>query len=70
MVSIARRTLTLVVSPGPIDAGRLAVRLAALDSALLLDGGASTQVSAVAGAFTLDVAGVYGVPDALVMRPR
>jgi uncharacterized protein YigE (DUF2233 family) len=66
------RTLTLVVSPGPIDAGRLAERLAALGfhSALLLDGGASTQVSAVAGAFTLDVAGVYGVPDALVVRPR
>jgi uncharacterized protein YigE (DUF2233 family) len=66
------RTLTLVVSPGPIDAGRLAERLAGLGfhSALLLDGGASTQVSAAAGGFTLEVAGVYGVPDALVMRPR
>ena len=66
------RTLTLVVSPGPIDAGRLAERLAGLgfDSALLLDGGASTQVSAAAGSFALDVSGVYGVPDALVMRAR
>jgi uncharacterized protein YigE (DUF2233 family) len=66
------RTLTLVVSPGPIDAGRLAERLAGLGfhSALLLDGGASTQVSAVAGRFTLDVSGVYGVPDALVVRAR
>jgi uncharacterized protein YigE (DUF2233 family) len=66
------RTLTLVVSPGPIDAGRLAERLAGLGfhSALLLDGGASTQVSAAAGTFTLDVAGVYGVPDALVVRSR
>jgi uncharacterized protein YigE (DUF2233 family) len=66
------RTLTLVVSPGPIDAGRLAERLAGLGfhSALLLDGGASTQVSAAAGRFTLDVSGAYGVPDALVVRSR
>jgi phosphodiester glycosidase len=66
------RTLTLVVSPGPIEAGRLAEMLARLGfhSALLLDGGASTQVSAAAGRFTLDVPGAYGVPDALVVRPR
>ena len=66
------RTLTLVVSPGPIEAGRLAQRLAALgfDSALLLDGGASTQASVAAGKFVLDVPGAYGVPDALVVRPR
>ena len=66
------RTLTLVVSPGPIEAGRLADLLARLGfySALLLDGGASTQVSAAAGRFTLDVSGAYGVPDALVVRPR
>jgi uncharacterized protein YigE (DUF2233 family) len=66
------RTLTLVVSPGPIEAGRLAGLLARLGfhSALLLDGGASTQLSAAAGRFTLDVPGAYGVPDALVVRPR
>jgi uncharacterized protein YigE (DUF2233 family) len=66
------RTLTLVVSPGPIEAGRLAELLAALGfrSAILLDGGASTQISAAAGRFTLDVPGAYGVPDALVIRPR
>lgn len=66
------RTLTLVVSPGPIEAGRLAERLAGLgfDSALLLDGGASTQVSVTAGRFVLDVPGAYGVPDALVVRAR
>ena len=66
------RTLTLVVSPAPIDAGRLAERLAGLGfySALLLDGGASTQVSAAAGGFALDVSAVYGVPDALVIRSR
>jgi uncharacterized protein YigE (DUF2233 family) len=66
------RTLTLFVSPGPIEAGRLAELLARLGfhSALLLDGGASTQVSAAAGRFTLDVPGAYGVPDALVVRSR
>jgi uncharacterized protein YigE (DUF2233 family) len=66
------RTLTLLVSPGPIEAGRLADLLVRLGfySALLLDGGASTQVSAAAGRFTLDVSGAYGVPDALVVRPR
>ena len=66
------RTLTLVVSPGPIDAGRLAELLAGLgfQTALLLDGGASTQISAAAGRFALDVPGAYGVPDALVIRPR
>lgn len=66
------RTLTLVVSPGSVEAGRLADLLARLGfhSALLLDGGASTQVSAAAGRFTLDVPGAYGVPDALVIRSR
>jgi exopolysaccharide biosynthesis protein len=47
----------------------LLVRLG-FHSALLLDGGASTQVSAAAGRFTLDVPGAYGVPDALVVRSR
>jgi uncharacterized protein YigE (DUF2233 family) len=66
------RTLTLVVSPGPIEAGRLAELLAGLGfhSALLLDGGASTQISAAVGRFTLEVSGAYGVPDALVIRAR
>jgi uncharacterized protein YigE (DUF2233 family) len=66
------RRLTLIVSPGPIDAGRLAELLAGLgfQTALLLDGGASTQISAAAGRFALDVPGAYGVPDALVIRPR
>jgi uncharacterized protein YigE (DUF2233 family) len=66
------RTLTLVVCPGPVEAGRLADLLARLGfhSALLLDGGASTQISAAVGRFTLDVPGAYGVPDALVVRSR
>jgi len=68
----AGRTLTLAVSDTGIDASRLAALLARLgfDSALLLDGGASTQVSVAAGSFTLDVPGLYGVPDALVLRAR
>jgi hypothetical protein len=66
------RTLTLVVSPGGIEAGALASLLQRLGfhSALMLDGGASTQVSAAIGGFTLDVPGAYGVPDALVIRAR
>ena len=65
------RTLTLVVA-GPIEANRLADLLVRLGfySALMLDGGASTQISVAAGPFTLDVSGAYGVPDALVMRGR
>jgi uncharacterized protein YigE (DUF2233 family) len=68
----AGRKLTLVVSRSSIEAGRLAALLARLGfhSALLLDGGASTQISAAVGRFTLDVPGVYGVPDALVVRAR
>ena len=66
------RTLTLLVTRTPADAGRLAALLARLGfySALMLDGGASTQMSVTVGAFTVDVAGLYGVPDALVVRGR
>jgi uncharacterized protein YigE (DUF2233 family) len=66
------QALTLVVSRSPVEAAGLADLLARLgfDSALLLDGGASTQISAAAGGFTLDIPGAYGVPDALVIRPR
>ncbi|HUG55064.1 MAG TPA: phosphodiester glycosidase family protein [Vicinamibacteria bacterium] len=66
------KTLTLVVTRSAMDATRLARLLARLGfhSALLLDGGASTQVSVAFGAFALDVPGAYGVPDALVVRSR
>lgn len=66
------RTLTLLVTRTPADAGRLAALLGRLGfySALMLDGGASTQMSVTAGEFTVDVAGLYGVPDALVVRGR
>ena len=66
------RTLTLLVTRTSADAGRLAALLGRLGfhSALMLDGGASTQMSVAVGAFTIDVAGLYGVPDALVVRAR
>jgi exopolysaccharide biosynthesis protein len=66
------RALTVLVTRAPVDAGALAQALEQLgfESALLLDGGPSTQLSAAAGAFTLDVAGAYAVPDVLVVRER
>jgi len=79
---VARRTavalersgdaLTLVVVDDPIDANELAQRLAAagFDSALLLDGGPSTQLAVAIGAVRADVPGGYPVPDLLVIMPR
>ena len=79
---IARRTavalersgeaLTLVVVDEPIDANELAQSLASagFDSALLLDGGPSTQLSVAVGDARADVPGGYPVPDLLVIVPR
>ncbi len=66
------RTLTLVVTRAPAEANRLAALLAGLGfySALMLDGGASTQLSVATGSFTVEIPGLYGVPDALVIRGR
>lgn len=66
------RYLTLVVTRDDAEAGALARALAALelDSALLLDGGPSTQLSARAGQLALDVPGGYAVPDLLLLLPR
>jgi hypothetical protein len=70
-------SLTLVVAPSAVDAASLGVRLAKLgfDSALLLDGGPSTQlalkVGGAAGAgVDRSVAGAYGVPDLLAIVRR
>lgn len=77
---VARRTavavtkdgasLTLVVAPSAVDAAALGARLAELGfhSALLLDGGPSTQLALRGGAG--DVAGAYDVPDLLAMIRR
>jgi hypothetical protein len=66
------RFLTVVVASGAVTAGALAGALAALsfDTALMLDGGPSTQLRARVGGLVLDVPGGYGVPDLLVVRPR
>jgi hypothetical protein len=62
--------LTLVVVDAAIDANDLAQRLAAsgFDSAILLDGGPSTQLALELGSVDLDLPGGYGVPDLLLIR--
>jgi exopolysaccharide biosynthesis protein len=66
------RSLTLVATYLPADAQRLAELLARLGfrSALMFDGGPSSQLSAALGDLHLDLRGGYAVPDALVVRPR
>jgi exopolysaccharide biosynthesis protein len=66
------RTFTLVVTHAAAEAQRLAELLAHLGfhSALMFDGGPSSQLSAAAGALRLDLPGAYPVPDALVVHPR
>jgi uncharacterized protein YigE (DUF2233 family) len=63
--------LTLVVVDDPIDANELAARLAAagFDTALMLDGGPSTQLSLHLPPAHLDLPGAYPVPDLLVILP-
>jgi uncharacterized protein YigE (DUF2233 family) len=64
-------SLTLVVAPSAVDAAALGARLAKLGfhSALLLDGGPSTQL-ALEGRGEGSVAGAYGVPDLLALIRR
>jgi uncharacterized protein YigE (DUF2233 family) len=67
------RSLTLVIAARPIDATSLGNRLAALGfhSALLFDGGPSTQIAtAVGAAGQLDIPGGYPVPDLLAIVRR
>lgn len=66
------RRLVLAVSRWPTFAEHLAglfVRLG-VSSAILLDGGPSTQLAAQLGELRLDLPGGYGVPDLLVVRRR
>ena len=65
-------TLTVIVSRGRLEAAVLAERLLALGawSAVMLDGGPSTQLSFQAGSTTIEVPGGYGVPDLLLVRSR
>jgi hypothetical protein len=66
------RRLTVVVTRQTISATALARELERLGfhSALMLDGGPSTQLSAEIGNLALEIPGGYPVPDALVLRPR
>jgi hypothetical protein len=66
------RFLTLVATYASADAQRLAELLATLgfDSALMFDGGPSSQLSAALGNLHLDLRGGYAVPDVLLVRPR
>jgi exopolysaccharide biosynthesis protein len=66
------RFLTIVVARARMEAGALARVLERLGfhHALMLDGGPSTQLSAQLGAFNLEIAGGYAVPDLLLIRPR
>ncbi len=68
----AGRFLTLVVTRDSTEAQRLAEMLARLgfDSALMLDGGPSSQLSAAVGPWELEMRGGYAVPDLLVIRRR
>lgn len=64
--------LTVAVTRARLDARLLAERLAALGawSALMLDGGPSTQLSFAAGSTSIEIPGGYGVPDLLLLRRR
>lgn len=66
------RFLTIVIARARMEAGALARTLERLGfhRALMLDGGPSTQLSVQLGAFNLDIAGGYAVPDLLLVRPR
>ncbi len=64
--------ITFVITRGFTLARDLGTALAALGyrDAVLLDGGPSTQLSAKAGSWELEVPGGYAVPDLLLVQPR
>ena len=69
------KSVTLIVADAPVDAAVLGSRLASLgfDSALLLDGGPSTQIAVALGgsrAGALEIPGGYPVPDLLAIVRR
>lgn len=66
------RFLTIAVTRARVDAAALADKLASLGawSALMLDGGPSTQLSFRSGGRSIELAGGYAVPDLLVIGAR
>jgi hypothetical protein len=65
------RYLSVIVTRERVEALALAETLKRLgfDSALMLDGGPSTQLSAAFGGRGFEIAGGYPVPDGLIVRP-
>jgi hypothetical protein len=65
-------TLIVAVTRERVEATVLADRLLALGawSALMLDGGPSTQLSFQSGKTEIEIPGGYGVPDLLLIRTR
>jgi uncharacterized protein YigE (DUF2233 family) len=63
------RSLTLVLVAEPIEASELGAALAAagFETALMLDGGPSTQLALEVGTTKLDIPGAYPVPDLLAV---
>lgn len=66
------RFLTIAVTRARVDATVLAEKLARLGawSAMMFDGGPSTQLSFAVGRRSLEIAGGYGVPDLLLLRAQ
>jgi uncharacterized protein YigE (DUF2233 family) len=66
------RFLTIAVTRVRVEATVLAEKLARLGawSALMFDGGPSTQLSFAVGTRAIEIAGGYGVPDLLLLRKR
>lgn len=64
--------LTLFVADAPVDANALARSLVAVgfDTAMMLDGGPSTQLALRAGDVREDIPGGYPVPDLLMLEKR
>ena len=77
-VCAAGPSLVLIVTTTRVDAGEVARFLAAAPGAgglgcrdaLNLDGGSSTQLRARWNGFAADIAGGWGVPNALVVTPK
>ncbi len=67
------RYFTVIATHTPTDANALALALARLgdfESAMMLDGGPSSQLYAQLGHLQVDRRGAYPVPDLLIVKPR
>jgi len=71
-VDSSGRFLTIAVTREQVEASVLAEMLARLGawSAVMFDGGPSTQLSFALGKRSIEIEGGYGVPDLLLLRSR